>query len=666
MPTKVRVIAVVVLIYALTLYMFGIFGDVIKNIGTTDPYRTFLQGKKIEIKLETDPFKAVAKVLTDGKLMTAWLLVTTALVVILGLVLAVYWRDIKSYLGMGLEKDPRGTYGTADWMTIGEAKKLLGMNKPGVILGRLGNTVVTLPQDFKGANKHIAVFGASGSGKSRTFARPNIVAVAKMGQSMVLTDPSGELFRDTGVWLEKQGYDVKVLNLVEFSHSDRWNPLDAIENEEDAQIFADVIIRNTETGVGKKGDPFWERAELNLLKALALYVKDYKPENQRNIGELYKLIANTDARGLDALFRNVPNDSAAKMAYNIYAQAIDQVKTGVIIGLGTRLQIFQNKIIREMTKVSDIDLYGPKLRKTAYFCIMPDQHSAYDFLASLFFSFLFIKLVKLADTTTDPQIRAREVYFILDEFPNIGEIPDFTKKISTIRKRNLHCAIIFQNIAQLENRYPHKQWIEIIGNCSTRLFLGCSDEETAKYISEALGTQSIHTRSVSRQGGIEGILDIERITQSVGKRPLLTPDEVERLPRDKSIVLITGHKPLMLDKLDYSLMKESDEFEIRDIKDYQREWYMEFLKREAEQTKTIQQATKSSSNNSATESRQSDSDDSMQAQKQQPPAEGTGNNEPVRYTQIEFDKTSDTCIAGAEDSTQEDTTNQGKKKKDLW
>ena len=572
MKKALGIVAILVIYYLMMAYLIGMFSSAISQ----DAWEMLMAGKSLKITIQTDPVAALNNVFHDPAAMRIWLGVATVLLVVVVVFIFAYKEELKTHFGKEVPADERGTYGTADWMKMKEAKKVFrfGSEQKGILLGKVNGERVVLPADTK-YNKHIAIFGAPGTGKSRTFARPNIIQIAKMGQSMIITDPKGELFEDMAVWLEQQGYDVKALNLVNIECSDRWNPLDAVVDDMDATVFADVVIRNTQTGVKKAGgDPFWDRAELNLLKALVLYIKETRAPEEQNLGQLYRLLATTNMAGLQNMFMSIPNDRASKMAYNIFAQASEQVRTGVIIGLGTRLQVFQNRLVQKMTEVSDIDLEAPKKRKVAYFCIISDTHRAFSFLSSLFFSFLFIKLVNLHDTTTDPEIRAREVYFLLDEFPNIGEIPEFQEKIATIRSRRLHCSVIFQSLGQLSKIYP-MDWENIIGCCDTKYFLGANDLKTAEYVSELLGTKSIHTRSISRQGGLEGLTEIERITQSVGKRQLLTQDEVLRFENEKAIVMVRGHKPLIVEKVDISELKESKQLTIRAIKDYLRPWAAE-------------------------------------------------------------------------------------------
>ena len=455
----------------------------------------------------------------------------------------------------------KGTYGTSGFMTESELSEVLELTDPkktdGTILGKLNGKAVCLPLKSR-MNRNIAVFGASGTMKSRAFARNMIFQTVKRGESLVVTDPKSELYEDMAKYLEDNGYLVKVFNLVSPEHSDSWNFLAETEGEEImAQTLVDVIIKNTGS---LKGDSFWDNSESNLLKALVLYVMLEYPEENRNMGEVYKLLTDSSEAGLNKLFSILPISHPAKAPYNIFKQAAESVRGGIIIGLGSRLQVFQNRLICEMTGSDDFDLELPGHRKCAYFCITSDQDSTFDFLSSLFFSFLFIKLVRYADKHCAGGKLTVPVTFVCDEFPNIGTIPDFCKKISTVRSRGLNISIIFQNLAQLQNRYPQNQWQEILGNCDTQLFLGCTDELTATFISNRTGDVTIGVSSKAKQLGTWRISDYTpeyRQTNSIGKRKLLTPDEVLRLPLDKALVILRGQKVLKVDKFDYTLHPES-------------------------------------------------------------------------------------------------------------
>lgn len=464
----------------------------------------------------------------------------------------------------------KGTYGTAGYMTPEEMEKVLEVKKPaatdGTILGRVGKKAVCLPADSR-MNRNMAVFGASGSMKSRAFARNMIFQAAKRGESIIVTDPKSELYEDMSGYLAARGYTVKVFNPVRPRNSDSWNCLAETEGSElMAQVLTDVIIRNT---AGVKSDPFWDNSEMALLKALVLYVMLEYPEDARNMGEVYNLIAMSSAASLGKLFAPLPVSHPAKAPYSIFRQAADTVRGGIIVGLGARLQVFQNREICGMTGSRDIDLELPGREKCAYFCIPSDQDSAFDFLSSLFFSFLFIKLVRYADSVCDGGRLPVPVTFVLDEFPNIGSIPDFCKKISTIRSRNISVSVIFQNLAQLQNRYPQNQWQEILGNCDTQLFLGCTDEATARFISDRTGEVTVGVSSQARQvtGWTRGGSDC-RETSSTGRRKLLTMDEVLRMPIGEELIILRGQKVLRVNKFDYLLHPDADKLIRRKASDH--------------------------------------------------------------------------------------------------
>lgn len=340
-----------------------------------------------------------------------------------------------------------------------------------------------------------------------------------------------------------------------------------------AQTFCDVVIKNTS---GPKADHFWDNAEMSLLKALCLYVvtSEMQPE-EKNIGTVYELLTNNDDNTLTEMFDNLPLGHSALPSWNIYKKAGDNVRGNIIIGLGSRLQVFQADVIKRITQYDEIDIELPAKKKCAYFVIMSDQDSTLNFLSSLFFSFLFIRLVRYADVHGVGGKCDVPVNFILDEFPNIGQIPDFTKKLSTIRSRDLRVAVIFQNLAQLENRYPDGLWEEIVGNCDTQLFLGCTDQKTAEFISSRTGEITIEVASTAVQRKSMAVVDYipqYRETSSVGKRFLLTPDEVLRLDNRQALIILRGQKVLKANKFDYSKHPNSTKFVTSLIKDHTPTW----------------------------------------------------------------------------------------------
>jgi len=486
----------------------------------------------------------------------------------------------------------KGTYGTAGWMTDDELHKELEVAKSlkycrGTILGELGGNVICVPENTM-MNRNVAVYGASGTMKSRAYVRNRIFQAVRSnngkGESLIITDPKSEIYASMAGYLRDSGYIVKVFNLISPENSDSWNCLREIEGDNQelmAQIFCDVVIRNTL--LNNKLDPFWDTGAIALLKALCLYVVQVYPEKDRNIGEVYKLLAGVassgDGGGLKAAFAALPFGHSAKAPFDIFQQASENVQSGIIIGLANRIQVFQIEALRTITSHSDgIDLTLLGKKRCAYFCITSDQDSTFDFLSSLFLSFLFIKLVRFADGQPNQELPV-PVHILADELANCcGAITDLPKKISTIRSRRLSMSCVFQNIAQMQNRYPDNAWLEIIGSCDTQLFLGCTDELTAKFISDRTGEVTIGVESMAKEMRsirFSNYTPSHRETSSIGKRKLLTPDEVLRLPREEALVIFRGQKVLKVKKFDYTKHPESRKVRNYNARDYIPNWRMD-------------------------------------------------------------------------------------------
>ena len=471
----------------------------------------------------------------------------------------------------------KGTYGTAGFMPEKEISEVLDVvsdvrKHTGTILGKLNGKAICVPKETR-LNANIAVYGASGSMKTRAFCINRILQSAARGESLIITDPKSELYEKTSEYLRSKGYVVKVFNLVSPESSDSWNCLCEIEGDElMAQLFCDVIIKNTGS---ERGDHFWDNAEMNLLKALVLYVEQGYPSDRKNIGEVYRLLTLNSENELNTLFDKLPISHPAKAPYVIFKQASETVRTGVIIGLGSRLQVFQNSKVKSITAYDEIDLELPGKQPCAYYCITSDQDSTFDFLSSLFLSFVFIKLVRYADKNCEGGKLPVPVHVLGEELTACGVIPDLSRKISVIRSRNISMSCVFQNLAGLQNRYPYNQWQEILGNSDIQLFLGCVDELTAKYISDRAGEVSISVTSKAKQLGTWRVSDYTpeyRETSGVGKRKLLTMDEVLRLPINQALIIIRGRKVLQVDKYDYACHPESDKLVMCKASEHIPEW----------------------------------------------------------------------------------------------
>lgn len=463
----------------------------------------------------------------------------------------------------GFAKSKSGVYGTAGWMTKKEMKENLEVSTleeaEGVILGELDDKAICMPKDTR-LNRHVAVFGASGTMKSRAVIRNSLFQALKQNESVVITDPKGELYADTAELYKQNGYEVKVFNLVNPEHGDSWNCMSDLGGDTlMAQVLTNVIIGNTSSG---KGDHFWDNGEANLLKALVLYIDQDKTRgvDLKHLPAVYQMLTRNGERQLTALFEKLPLDHPARAPFNLFSQSSDTVRSGIVLGLGTRLQVLQNKAVQAITSRSDIDLTAPGKRKCAYYIILSDQDTTMAFLSSLFFSFLFIKLTRFADTREGGRCDV-PVNLILDEFNNIGRIggaadgSDFARSLSVCRSRDIRVMLAVQSLGQLQNRYPNNLWAEIVGNCDVQLMLGCTDDISAEYFSARSGEMSIQvdtTMTMRKTIAVAQMIPQYRHMEGQGRRKLLTPDEILRLPNEELLCIIRGCNILKLNKLDYT------------------------------------------------------------------------------------------------------------------
>ncbi|MDA8335031.1 MAG: type IV secretory system conjugative DNA transfer family protein [Peptococcaceae bacterium] len=468
----------------------------------------------------------------------------------------------------------KDTHGPARWAGKADMARVCDFGfGPGIVLGALGipgssiangvsppwgatgGGVVRIPSKLKvWMNKHVLVVGTPGSGKSRAYVRPNILSAVAEGISVLVTDPKGDIFECLGAWLRSKGYVVRVLNLVEMHLSNKWNPLDEIRQVLDADVFAEVVISSTETGAQKSGDGFWNRAEQNLLKALVLYVC-YDGGGRRRpgtVGEIYDLVASGDKAALDDRFKSLPRSHPAYGPYMISKMAGENMWGNIVIGLGTRLQTFQQEEVRRITGSTEIDLEEPGKSPCAYFMISPDTHGAFNFIPSLFFTFLFVRLVSLADSDKQSKRLKVSVRALLDEFANIVVIPEFEKKIATVRSRGIECHVIVQGLPQLVHKYG-RTWEEILSCCDTKLILGVKDNHTAEYVSRLIGRATVETQSESY--GPDGD---RRVTRgSIGRELMMLSEIANTRARTCLAFLPDGTPPARLRTVDYSEFPEA-------------------------------------------------------------------------------------------------------------
>ena len=466
-----------------------------------------------------------------------------------------------------------GTYGTAAWMSDKEMKKVLEVASPesaiGTILGERDGKVICLPSDTK-LNKHLFVCGASGTMKSRAVVRNLLFQSIKRGESVVLTDPKSELYDDTSELFRRNGYQVKVFNLVNPDHGDSWNCMAELAGDTmTTQILTDVIISNTAKGTE---DHFWSNGESNLLKSLILYIDQdaSRPAAAKHLPAVYQFLTQNSEKQISALFDRLPITHPAKAPYNLFAQASDTVRAGIVLGLGTRLQILQNEAIRRVTSGSDIDLAEPGRTKCAYYVILSDQESSTEFLSSLFFSFIFINLTRYADSTPERRCDV-PVNIVFEELNNIGRLDSYPRRLSVARSRAIQICHIVQSLAQFQNRYPDNEWSEIIGNCDTQVMLGVTEKEGADFFSMRSGDSTVKvnsTMTVKRTIAVAQVIPQYRETDGLGRRRLLTPDEILRFPNDELLVIIRGENVLRAKKFDYTKHPYAKELVRSSIFDY--------------------------------------------------------------------------------------------------
>ena len=324
---------------------------------------------------------------------------------------------------------------------------------------------------------------------------------------------------------------------------------------------------------------------MNLFMALIHYVQGLKkpgsgellPIEQRSLGAIYKMLSGDSFAQIEQTMGDLPNTHPAKAPYGIFRLANRQIWGNIAIGLGNRLSVFQNDLVDKITKYNEIDLELPGRKPCAYFCVISDQDSSLEFLSSLFFSTLFVRLTNYARRHGENGRLPVKVNVCLDEFCNIGKILDFKKIISTVRSRGINCQVIIQSAAQLSDRYEKKEWEEILGNCDCQLFLGCNDQMTADYISKKCGmvTIKVETNQMPLMPLFSPVLHSTRPysqTKSNTQRALMLPDEILRMPNEQALVLLRGQKPLMLYKIIPDELPAFKKLSAVRIVDYLPEW----------------------------------------------------------------------------------------------
>ena len=394
---------------------------------------------------------------------------------------------------------------------------------------------------------NVLVIGGSGAAKTRSYVKPNIL---EANTNYVITDPKSEVLLATGGWLKSQGYDIRVLNLVNLEQSDGYNPFRYLRDEKDALRLVNNLIQATTPKNSHESDPFWTKAETALLQAIILMLFQEAPEYEQNFSMVMRVLEYAEVKEedeeyvspLDLLFQAIERENPNSVAvhqYKVFKMAAGKTSKSILVSTAVRLAPFNLPQIRAITDHDDMDLYTLGEKKVALYAVIPDNDNTFNFLVSLLYSQAFQTLYYSADQIHHGAL-PRHVHFVLDEFAAMP-LPGFTRELATMRSRNVSASTIIQNMAQIKELYKDS-WETIPGNSDTILYLGGNEASTHKYISEALGKATIDTKTHGQTKGKSGSYSTNF---QMSGRELLTPDEVRGLDNRYAILFIRGAKPVM-------------------------------------------------------------------------------------------------------------------------
>ncbi|MGF7085589.1 VirD4-like conjugal transfer protein, CD1115 family [Ohessyouella blattaphilus] len=405
-------------------------------------------------------------------------------------------------------------------------------------------------------NLHVLVCGGSGAGKTRFYCKPNIM---QGNTSFVVLDPKGEILRDTGHLLEKKGYKIRVVDLINMDKSHCYNPFAYLQTDNDVQKLVTNLFKSTTPKGAVSNDPFWDTAASMLLLALVFYLKYEAPEEEQNFQMVMEMLRagavnEEDSYALsplDNLFYDLemvnPEHIALKY-YKDYHSGSAKTLKSIQITLASRLEKFNLSTLAALTATDELELPRLGEEKIALFALIPDNDSSFNFLVSILYTQVFQQLFYLADHKYQGPLPVH-CHFVMDEFANVALPEEFEKTLSTMRSRGISVSIILQNLAQLKALFE-KQWESIIGNCDSFLYLGGNEQSTHKYVSELLGKATIDTNTYGKSTGRSGNYSTN---YQLAGRELLTPDEVRVLDNEYALLLIRGERPIYDKK--YNLLK---------------------------------------------------------------------------------------------------------------
>ena len=452
-------------------------------------------------------------------------------------------------------------YGTARFADIRMVNKAIADKDESKNRILSNNVRMSTDTSVTGLNNNMLVIGGSGAGKTFFIVKPNIMQMM-LNNSFIATDPKGEIARATANMLKKNGYNVKVLNLIDMAKSDGYNPFRYIREENDVVKLVTNIISNTTPKETAPTDPFWEKSESMFLQALFYYVWLEMPPNRKNFRSVLDLLseAEVDAKGNDSKLtkkmKQLAKTSKLKQNHPAYKQYMKVIRgagdtvRSIIISANSRLALLENPQILRILSKDDLHLEelgigvnGDKHTRTALFCIIPDSDKSYNFIVGMLYTQLFQELYFQADFKNDGKLPI-QVTLMMDEFANVALPDDFCSLLSTMRSRRISAIIIIQNLAQIKALFKDT-WETITGNCDTLVYLGGNEKSTHQYISEMLGKSTIDKRSTGETRGVHG--SASRNYDVLG-RELMTPDEVRNMSNKKCLIFIKGFNPIFDDK----------------------------------------------------------------------------------------------------------------------
>ena len=468
--------------------------------------------------------------------------------------LFLYAMGVGVYFSSRENRRPGEEHGSAKWGSVSSiVKKYVEKSDKFKNLILSQNMRLGLNARKHRRNLNVLVVGGSGSGKTRFFAKPNIM---QCNTSLIIADPKGENLRDVGPVLLEMGYDVRVFNLINPQDSDGYNPFVYIRTDEDVIKLITNLIQNTTPKNAQQNDPFWEKSEIALDTALMLYLLHEAPPEEQNFEMLMFLIENSATMEddeeylspVDMLFQGLEEENPEHIAvkqWKIFKQASGKTAKSILISAAVRLAAFNLPEIARMTSYDSLDLGSLGEKKKAIFCVIPDNDNSFNYLVGMLYTQAFQELYYRADHKYGGELPI-PVHFVMDEFANVALPDNFERLLATMRSRRISVSIIIQNMAQLKALFKDS-WESLVGNCDTMIYLGGNEQSTHEYISKMLGKETIDTRTRGITKGSRGSSNTNY--QNAG-RELLTLDEVRLLDNSNALIFIRGEKPIMDKKFD--------------------------------------------------------------------------------------------------------------------